>query len=167
MFQALNQALYVDYLLLPATLRRKWWESTERCSNSPRGTQRVCLETRLTPKSKSFNHTSASLSREGCKKNDYLSVQVSISSWMNYKLLDGRDHFLPRCFHNVSVILYCCKKCDRLGGLNNGHLFLRLEVGDQGGASLVRSLLRALFLVMSSHGFPWGVHAERDRFPLL
>lgn len=64
---------------------------------------------------------------------------------MYYKFLEGRDHFLPRCSHNVSFILDFCNKYHRLGGLNNRHLFLRLEAGDQ-GASLVRSFLRALFL---------------------
>ena len=64
---------------------------------------------------------------------------------MYYKLLEGRDQFLPRCSHNVSFILDFCNKYHRLGGLTNRHLFLRLEAGDQ-GASLVRSFLRALFL---------------------
>ena len=66
-------------------------------------------------------------------------------SWKYCKLLEGRDYFLSRCSHNVSFILDFCNKYHRLGGLNNRHLFLRLEAGDQ-GASLVRSLLSALFL---------------------
>lgn len=60
-----------------------------------------------------------------------------------------------------------CNKSNRLDGLSNQNLFLMvLEVWNQ-DASMLKSLVRPLLLVMNLWGlsFPWCVQAEKERSP--